>query len=88
MTKKLKRGTIIYGFAGGLFGRDSYSDKMVVESGYYGDVPWAILAHRGTIDYKTYEQGSILSFLYGHEDTKYAKKHCEPVPVDDEGYPL
>jgi hypothetical protein len=38
----IEPGTIVTGFCGGLFGRDSYGEKRCVDSGYDGGVPWAV----------------------------------------------
>lgn len=43
MTTTLKVGNVVYGFAGGVFGRDNYEDKIVVDSGMQSGVQWLLL---------------------------------------------
>lgn len=40
----LTTGTIVYGFAGGHFGRDSYDDRRVIGIGTHENTPWVLLA--------------------------------------------
>lgn len=42
MSNPIEPGTVITGFYGGVFGRDSYGDKRCVDSGYDAGVPWAV----------------------------------------------
>lgn len=43
MALELNPGTTLYGFCNGYFGRDSYSDKLVIASGTWGDTNWVIV---------------------------------------------
>lgn len=42
MSQPIEPGTVLNGYCGGFFGRDSYGEKRCVDSGYDGGVPWAV----------------------------------------------
>lgn len=46
MSHPIEPGTIITGYCGGVFGRDSYGEKLCIDSGYDGGVPWAVFRER------------------------------------------
>lgn len=37
----IKVGDVVYGYAGGRFGRDSYNDKTCIAVGFYNGQHWA-----------------------------------------------
>lgn len=80
LSRRLKRGElrpgdVVYGFAGGLFGRDSYEDKIVVNVGMVNKTPWALLREEGWHD------PDRLHLLQGYqvdEATKYLEADHDP----------
>lgn len=46
--RTLHVGDTVYGFAGGLFGRDSYDDREVIHVGQRNGIPYAVLWDSGT----------------------------------------
>lgn len=47
MSHPIEPGTVINGYQDGMFGRDSYGEKVCVDSGYDGGVPWAVFRETG-----------------------------------------
>lgn len=43
MALELNPGTKLYGYCNGYFGRDSYSDKLVIACGTWGDTNWVVV---------------------------------------------
>jgi hypothetical protein len=43
-TNSLQPGTKLYGYCGGIFGRDSYHDKVIIHRGYYGGRNYLVVA--------------------------------------------
>lgn len=42
MSHPIEPGTVITGYCGGVFGRDSYGEHLCVDSGYDSGEPWAV----------------------------------------------
>lgn len=40
-------GAIVYGYAGGMFGRDSYEDRTVIHKGFYNGEHYVVLSSMG-----------------------------------------
>lgn len=68
-------GEKCYGFAGGLFGRDSYSDKVCIATGFYAGESWAVFH---SDDY----YGDGLYFLSGSQ-LHAAEDYKTPEPDED-----
>ena len=43
----VKPGTIINGYQGGMFGRESHNEKLCIDSGYSEGEPWAVFKDLG-----------------------------------------
>lgn len=70
MTRRVEQGTIVYGFAHGHFGRDSYGDKVCIQTGFYGGYRWALFHEQGSYS------GGAFHTLYGRD--------LEDLEADDE----
>lgn len=77
MAKKLHAGDTVYGYCGGIFGRDSYNDKRVVAVGQTEGVRWAVLREIGPREPRLlFASGSTLKDL--------AKNYTTPEPSYDD----
>jgi len=71
----LKVGTVVYGYANGVFGRDSYEDKIVIASGTSHGTPWLVLAE---VDFP-----SNVWFASGIDSMNWLEQNLVPEPELD-----
>jgi hypothetical protein len=73
--KRIEVGDIIYGFAGGHFGRDSYEDKTCIHTGFYNGTRYAVFSGAGRF--------GGFSVLYG-DDLAHLERDDYTTPEPDE----
>lgn len=79
-THGIEVGTIVYGFCNGVFGRDSYEDKIVIACGKHMKRPWAVLA---VLDDEG-AHGEYMYFAVGDSDFELMAQNLDPYDLDDE----
>lgn len=45
--KDIVVGATVYGYAGGMFGRDSYEDRTIIHKGFYNGEHYVVLSSMG-----------------------------------------
>lgn len=59
---KIKKGTIVEGFGHGFFGRDSYHEKVCIETGKRSGIRWALFHEADA-----YSFGPQFHIVYGDD---------------------